>query len=89
MINKPMLTKGVTCFKDKLDDLFRADEPNDEFNGRIYWIYWFPHSPIPKKIPKIILPLFSHFHIFDLVLDPKWGTKKMVRNLFLKNYNQN
>ena len=31
MINKPMLTKGVTCSKDKSDDLFRAEEPNDEF----------------------------------------------------------
>ena len=26
-----MLTKGVTCSKDKSDDLFRAEEPNDEF----------------------------------------------------------
>jgi hypothetical protein len=31
MINKPKLSKGVTCSMDKLDDLFSAEEPNDEF----------------------------------------------------------
>jgi hypothetical protein len=31
MINKPKLSKGVTCSKDKLDDLLSAEEPNDEF----------------------------------------------------------
>ena len=31
MINKPMLTKGVICSKDKSNDLFRAEESNDEF----------------------------------------------------------
>ena len=30
MINKLMLTKGVTCSKDKLDDILNAEEPNDE-----------------------------------------------------------
>jgi hypothetical protein len=31
MINKPKLSKGVTCSKDKSDDLLSAEEPNDEF----------------------------------------------------------
>jgi hypothetical protein len=31
MINKPLLTKGVTCSKDNSDGLFRAEEPNEVF----------------------------------------------------------
>ena len=30
MINKSKLSKGVTCSIDKSDDLFSAEEPNDE-----------------------------------------------------------
>ena len=30
MINKSIPTKGVTCSKVELDDLFNAEEPNDE-----------------------------------------------------------
>ena len=30
MINKPKLSKGMTCSMDRSDDLFSAEEPNDE-----------------------------------------------------------
>ena len=31
MINKPKLLKGVSCYREKSDDLLSAEEPNYEF----------------------------------------------------------
>ena len=38
MIHKSMLAKWVTCSKDESDDLFDADEPNDEsYHDKYNW----------------------------------------------------
>jgi hypothetical protein len=47
-------------------------------------IYWFQTSPMQKKIQQIIVLLFKHCYIFELALDLKYGAKKIIRQLFLK-----